>query len=90
MHTLNCIVLYSAHHCIPSSLPDVADKAEASLMLHSINEMMEQQSETTDSGPAVVQPIYHTLALLHTVLGELDKVCQHNPANFYSIMTLCL
>ena len=77
MHTLNYIVLHSACHCntILPIIPDVADKAEASLMLHSINEMIEQQSKTNDNGQAAVaQPIYHTLALLHTVLGELDKV----------------
>ena len=43
-------------------------------MLHSINELREQQPQKTDSETVQDLPIYHTLALLHTVLGDLDKV----------------
>ena len=60
-------------HTLFSTL-DVADKAEAGLMLHSINELREEQVKDTENGQADTLPIYDTLALLHTVLGELDKV----------------
>ena len=59
------------------SLSDVAEKAEGSLMLHSINELREHQPLSPGGGANVTKattPIYHTLALLHTVLGEHDKV----------------
>ena len=42
-------------------------------MLHSINELRERQPKSP-SGGSPDQPIYHTLALLHTVIGDLDKV----------------
>ena len=61
------------------SVSDVADKAEGSLMLHSINELREHQPPSPGGGANVATattPIYHTLALLHTVLGEYDKVMQ--------------
>ena len=59
------------------SLSDVAEKAEGSLMLHSINELREHHPPSPVGGANVTMtttPIYHTLALLHTVLGEHDKV----------------
>ena len=65
--------------CILCSLSDVAEKAEGSLMLHSINELREHQPPSPGGGANVAMattPIYHTLALLHTVLGEHDKVTQ--------------
>ena len=46
-------------------------------MLHSINELREHQPPSPGGGTNVAMsttPIYHTLALLHTVLGEHDKV----------------
>ena len=57
-------------------LSDTAEKAEGGLMLHRINELREHQSHSAGEGMAT-KPIYHTLALLHTVLGEQDKVCTH-------------
>ena len=55
---------------------DVAEKAEGSLMLHSINELREHQPQSPEGGAIAMAttPIYHTLALLHTVLGDPDKV----------------
>ena len=49
-------------------------------MLHSINELREHQPPSPGGGATVAMettPIYHTLALLHTVLGEHDKVRQY-------------
>jgi hypothetical protein len=47
-------------------------------MLHSINELREHQPPSSPGGGANVAmattPIYHTLALLHTIVGEYDKV----------------
>ena len=46
-------------------------------MLHSINELREHQLQTPAAAGMEAQPttpIYHTLALLHVVLGEQDKV----------------
>jgi hypothetical protein len=62
---------------MPCSLSDVAEKAEGSLMLYSINELREHQPHSPGGGANVAMvtaPIYHTLALLHTVIGEYDKV----------------
>lgn len=57
-------------------------------MLHSINQLREHQSAHSPSGTVgggaiitmATTPIYHTLALLHTVLGDHDKVisCFYN------------
>ena len=51
----------------------VAERAEAIHMLHSVQEMREH------SGGVVSSTLYHTLALLHCVLGEADQVqaCLH-------------
>ena len=54
--------------------PDTADKAEASLMLHSISELREHQPEEKSVNRNGALPLYHTLALLHTVLGDKEKV----------------
>lgn len=56
------------------SLSDVAEKAEGSLMLHSINELREPSQGDGANVVMATTPIYHTLALLHTVVGEYDKV----------------
>eukprot|EP00731_Ephydatia_muelleri_P022240 Em0014g831a len=45
----------------------VAERAEAIHMLHSLQEMREH------SGGVVSSTLYHTLALLHCVLGEADQ-----------------
>ena len=50
---------------------DVADRAEACAMLHTIRELRE---EHTTSSPQLMVPVYHTLGMLHTILGEHDKV----------------
>ena len=42
-------------------------------MLHSINELREHQPKSPSNGSSE-QPIYHTLAPLHTVIGDLNKV----------------
>jgi formiminotetrahydrofolate cyclodeaminase len=46
-------------------------------MLHSINELREHQPPSPGGGANAAMattPIYHTLALLHTVIGEHEKV----------------
>ena len=70
---------YGIHHWVWYcwSCLDVAEKAEGSLMLHSINELREHQPAQSPGGGAIAMattPIYHTLVLLHTVLGEHNKV----------------
>ena len=61
--------------CLSLSLsPDTADKAEASLMLHSISELREHQPEEKSVNRNGALPLHHTLALLHTVLGDKEKV----------------
>ena len=78
MELVTSWLLYAIPSLSPSpSLSDVAEKAEGSLMLHSINELREHQPPSQGDGANVVMattPIYHTLALLHTVVGEYDKV----------------
>ncbi|XP_064394306.1 zinc finger MYND domain-containing protein 12-like [Halichondria panicea] len=49
---------------------DVAERAEAFSMLHSIREWRES---VTAAHPQLMAPLYHTLALLHTTVGEEDK-----------------
>ena len=72
-----CDFMISVRHSLSLPPPDVAEKAEGSLMLHSINELREHQPPSQGGGANVAMattPIYHTLALLHTVVGEHDKV----------------
>ncbi len=57
----------------------MAERAEAFSMLHSIREWRES---VTAAHPQLMAPLYHTLALLHTTVGEEDKVC---PEHYYSI-----
>ena len=52
-------------------LTDVAEKAEACHMLHSIRALRE---EHTTSSPQLMTPLYHTLAMLHCTLRETAKV----------------
>ena len=74
-------VIYNCFTVLSLSISDVAEKAEGSLMLYSINELREHQPPSPGGGANVAMAttsIYHTrtLALLHTVLGEHDKVMQ--------------
>ena len=47
-------------------------------MLHSISELREHQPEEKSVNRNRALPLYHTLALLHTVLGDMEKVsCSH-------------
>ena len=43
-------------------------------MLHSISELREHQPEEKSVNRNGALPHYHTLALLHTVLGDKEKV----------------
>lgn len=50
---------------------EVSKQAEAISTLHAIRELRELD---TPSSPHLLVPVYYTLALLHTVTRELDKV----------------
>ncbi len=56
---------------IMHNIVDVAERAEGLSMLHSIREWREN---VTAAHPQLMAPLYHTLALLHTAVGEKDKV----------------
>ena len=74
IHVGNTIVYLLSSLPPPPLSPDTADKAEASLMLHSISELREHQPEEKSVNRNGALPLYHTLALLHTVLEDKEKV----------------
>ena len=55
-------------------------------MLHSISELREHQPEEKSVNKNGALPLYHTLALLHTVLGDKEKVSFSQSEN--SLITL--
>lgn len=55
----------------------VSKQAEAVSTLHAIRELREMEPIPS---PQLMVPVYHALALLHTVTKELDKVRLHTAA----------
>ena len=57
----------------PSLKLEVSKQAEAVSTLHAIRELRELE-ESIRSSPRLMVPVYYTLALLHTVIRDFDKV----------------
>ena len=55
---------------------EVSKQAEAISTLHAIRELRE--IESSPAPPHLMVPMYYTLALLHTVTRDLDKVSLRN------------
>lgn len=55
----------------PSLKLEVSKQAEAVSTLHAVRELRE-----LDSTPHLMVPVYYTLALLHTVIRDFDKVSE--------------
>ena len=57
-----------------------AERAEAVKMLHSIRQLRERH---TTSSPQLMTTVYHSLALLHTVLADHSKVGEGGGATLH-------